>query len=545
MPKTVNPWQTPRVIFDLAAQRGMQRGINQLANAIRPTLGPLPRLVVTTNVQLNHPELLDNGALIARRIVQIRDRQADVGAMYLRNLLWRLHETAGDGTATAAVLFQAIYNTGLRYIVADGNAMRLRQHLEAAAQFALDLLAERTLQIEGRARIARLAETICYDHELSEELGEIFDVIGPYGRLEIRAGHGQRLERQFVEGSYWDGPLLSPHMVNDAIRQRGLLEEPAIFVSNLEVQQPSQLIPLMEAAIDAGARSLLLIVKSLAEPATALLLLPPNRERLLVVAARTPGADTTATRDALHDLALLTGGRPLLQEAGDRLEQARPDHLGRARRAWADAEYFGLVGGQGDPVELRRHVAALRLAYGSADDPRDRTRLLDRIGKLLGGAAMLRIGALSPLAHDLRKEQANRTSEALRGALRDGLLPGGGVALLDCIPALEARRRAAADPDERAAYQILSQAFEAPARALFHNAGFDPSATLAGVRAAGPGHGYDVVRREVVQMAQAGILDSAAVVRAAVGGAIRSAALAFTIATLVHRASPPDSSTNP
>jgi chaperonin GroEL len=545
MPRTPNPWQTPRVISNLAVYRGLQRGIDQLTDAIRPTLGPLPRLVLTTNPRLNYPEPLDNGALIARRVFQIRDRQADVGAMYLRNLLWRLHETAGDGTATAAVLFQAIYAAGLRYIVADGNAPRLRQHLEGAAQFVLDLLAERTIQIEGRARIARLAETICSDHELSEELGEIFDVIGPYGRLEVRSGHSQRLEREYVEGRYWDGPLLSPHMVNDAIRQRALLGEPAVLISDLEVREPSQLIPVMEAALGAGARSLLLIVRSLAESATALLLLPPNRERLVVAAARTPGANTTATRDSLHDLALLTGGRPFLQEAGDTLQHVRSDDLGRARQAWADAEYFGLTGGEGEPVDLRRHVAALRSAYSAADDTRDRKRLLDRLGKLLGGAATLRVGALSPFAVDLRKEQAIRTAEALRGALRDGLLPGGGVALLDCIPALEARRRVAAEPEERAAYHMLIQSFEAPARALFHNAGFDPDETLARVRASGPGHGFDVVRRQVVNMAQAGILDSAAVVRAAVGGTIRSAALAFTINTLVHRANPPDSAASP
>jgi chaperonin GroEL len=442
-------------------------------------------------------------------------------------------------------LFQAIYAAGLRYLAADGNAIRLRGHLETAAQFILDLLAERTLQIEGQERIARLAETICSDHELSQELGEIFDVIGPYGRLEVRSGHRQRLEREYVEGRYWDGPLLSPHMVNDAIRQRALLEEPAVLVSNLEVRDSGELIPLMEAALRAGARSLLLIVRALAESATALLLMPPNRERLVVAVARTPGADTTSTREFLHDLALLTGGRPFLQEGGDTLGHVHPEDLGRARRAWADAEYFGLVGGQGDPVELRRHVAALRSAYRAADDPRDRKRLLDRLGKLLGGAATLRVGALSPFEIDLRKEQATRTAEALRGALRYGLLPGGGVALIDCIPALEARRRAAAEPEERAAYQILIQSFEAPARALFHNAGFEPVETLARVRAAGPGHGFDVVRRQVAPMAEAGILDSAAVVRAAVGGAIRSAALAFTINTLVHRASPPDSSLNP
>jgi chaperonin GroEL len=545
MPKTPNPWQTPRVIFNLAAHRGMQRGINQLANAISPTLGPLPRLVLTTNPRLDHPEPLDNGALIARRVVQIRDRQADVGAMYLRNLLWRVHETAGDGTATAAVLFQAIYNTGLRYIAADGNPMRLRQHLDAAAQFVLDLLAERTLRIEGRARIARLAETICYDPELSAEFGEIFDVIGPYGRLEIRSGHGQHLKRQFVEGSYWDGPLLSPHMISDAVRQRALLEEPAVLVSNLDVHAPGDLIPLMEAAISAGSRSLLLIVRTLAEPATALLLMPPNRERLLVAAVKTPGNDTTSIRDSLHDIALLTGARPLLQEAGDALAHVRAEDLGHARRAWADAEYFGVVSGQGDAIPLRGHVAGLRAAYAAADDARDRQRLLDRLGKLLGGAATLWVGALSPFAVDMRKELAIRTAEALRGALRDGLLPGGGVALLDCLPALQARLRAAVEPEERAAYTMLLQAFEAPARALFANAGFEPSETIAHLREAGPGYGFDVVGRQVVHMTQAGILDSASVVRAAVGGAIRSVALAFTIEALVHRASPPDSSTNP
>jgi chaperonin GroEL len=544
MARTSNPWQTPQVIFNPAAYRGMQRGINQLADAIRPTLGPLPRLVLDKHFGADLPEAIDSGAVIARRIIQLADRQADVGAMYLRNLLWRLHETAGDGTATAAVLFQAIYNHGVRYVVAGGDAMRLRRHLETGARLIADLLAAGTLQVEGPAQYAGLAETICSDRELSAALGEMFDVIGPYGRLELRSGNTRQLERQYVEGSYWGGALLSPHMVTDAIRGRALLEQPAVLLSNIEVQEPSQLIPVMEAALAAGARSLLLVVKTLAEAATSLLLAPPNRERLLVAAVRTPGADTTTIREFLDDLALLTGGAPLLQEAGDKLERARPEHLGQARRAWADAEYFGVSGGRGDPAQLREHVARLRAAYNRADDPRERQRQLDRLGRLLGGTGVLWVGALSPLAIDLRKEQARRTAEALRGALRDGVLPGGGVALLGCIPALEERARTAAETEERAAYQILRQAVEAPARALLQNAGFEPSATLADARRAGPGHGFDVVRRQVVDMAQAGILDSAAVVRAAVGGAIHSAALALTIEVLVHRANPPDAAIN-
>jgi chaperonin GroEL len=545
MARTSNPWQTPRVVFNPTAYRGIQRGINQLANAIRPTLGPLPRFVFDKHFGADLPEMLDSGALIARRIIQLPDRQADVGAMYLRNLLWRLHETAGDGTATAAVLFQAVYNHGIRYVVAGGDAMRLRRHLEAGARLIVELLAGRARPLEGPAQFAGLAETICYDRELSTALGEVFDVIGPYGHLEIRSGNTRQIEQQYVEGCYWDAGLFSPHMATDPIHGRAILVQPAILVSNIEVQEPSQLIPAMEAALAAGARSLLLVVKTLSEAAISILLAPPNRQRLLVVAVKTPGGDITSIREFLDDLALLTGGAPLIEEAGDKLERARPEHLGQARRAWADPEHFGVVRGQGDPAQLRRHVAELRSAYNRADDLRDRTRRLGRLGRLLGGTAVLRVGALSPLAIDLRKEQARRTAEALRGAQRDGVLPGGGVALLDCLPVLEERIRGAAEDEERAAYQILRQALEAPARALLHNAGFEPSATLADVRRAGPGLGFDVVGRQIVNMAESGILDSAAVVRAAVGGAINSAALALTIDVLVHRANPPDSAGNP
>jgi chaperonin GroEL len=542
MARTSNPWQTPQVLFDRAVYLGMQRGINQLANAIRPTLGPLPRFVVDKNFSTERPEALDSGALIARRIIQLPDRQADVGAMYLRNMLWRLYETAGDGTATAAVLFQAIYNHGIRYIAAGGDAMRLRRYLEQGAQLMLELFERGTLHAEGSAQFAGLADSICYDHELSAQLGQIFEVIGPYGRLEIRSGNTRQIEHQFVEGSYWDGPLFSPHMITDQTRQRAVLENAAVLISNLEVHEPGDLIPAMEAALASEARALLLVVKTLPEAAMAVLLAPPNRARLLVAAAKTPGGDINATREHLEDLALLTGSRPLLQEAGDRLARVKPADLGRSRRAWADAEYFGIAGGRGDPAALREHVARVRLAYRRADEPRDRKRLAERLGQLHGGTAVLWVGALSPLAIDLRKEQARRTAEAVRGALREGVLPGGGVALLDCIPALDERRRAAAEPEERAAYGILCQACEAPIRALLTNAGLEPSATLADIRRAGAGHGFDVVGRQVADMARAGVLDSAAVVGAAVGGAIHSAALALTIDVLIHRASPPDGS---
>src|SRR5262245_13023743 len=245
MARTSNPWQTPKVIFNPAAYRGMQRGINQLADAIRPTLGPLPRLVIDKHFGADLPEAIDSGALIARRIIQLRDRQADVGAMYLRNLLWRLYETAGDGTATAAVLFQAIYNHGVRYVVAGGDAMRLRRHLEAGAQLIMDLLAGRTLQIAGQAQLAGLAETICSDQELSVALGEVFGLNGPCGRLGPGPRDPPQGGRQDRGGNLLDRAPFSPPMITRPNRRRALLEQPAILLSNIEVSEPNQLIPAM------------------------------------------------------------------------------------------------------------------------------------------------------------------------------------------------------------------------------------------------------------------------------------------------------------
>lgn len=545
MTRTSNPWQPPGVVFNPATYQGIQRGINQLVAAIRPTLGPLPRFVVNWNDGTSRPELLDNGALIARRIIQLPNREADMGAMYLRHLLWRLHETTGDGTATAAVLFGAVYNHGLRYVVAGGDAMRLRRHLEAGANLVDELLASRTQPIAGAARIARLAETVGADPDLSEELGAVFDIIGPYGRLDVRAGHGFRPQRQYTEGNYWDSALFSPFMINDPVRGRAALEEPVVLLSDIEVHEPQQLVPALEAAFATKARALLLVVKTLPDTASALLTIPQNRERLAVAAVKTPGGGITAIREALHDLGVLTGARPLIQEAGDKLEQVRPEDLGRARRAWADAEYVGIVAGRGDPIALRRHVAALRIAHKQSDDPKERTQLLDRIGRLLGGAATLWVGGLGPTAIEQRKEQTTRTTAALRGALRDGVLPGGGAALLDCVPALQARLQAADDPDERAAYNILIRSLQAPAHALWQNAGFEPSVVRSQLSQAEAGYGLDVLHRDVVAMADAGIVDSAAVVQAAAYGAITSAALALTIDVLVHRANPPDSGSEP
>lgn len=533
----------PKVVFQPDNYQGMQKGINKILNAIRPTLGPYPRLVANAQtVSQKSPELLDDGGTIARRIIQIPNRAEDVGAMFIRQVLWQLHQRVGDGTATAAVLFQVIYNQGLRYLAAGGNAMELRHHLEAGMRLINDELNGMTIYLkEGRERkekLAQVAKSICYDPSMAELLGEIFDVIGEYGRLDIRSGRGRELEREYVEGMYWKGGVLSRLMITDEKRQRTDLENAVIVISNLDVQEPQDLIPAVSIALKGGYKTMLLIVKRISDAALSVLVSEKTRAKIQVLAVETPGATLTDQAAFMEDLSILTGGHPLAKQAGQTLRDVRPPDLGRARRVWSDKTNSGLSGGKGKPRELRQHVARLRMAYYNSEDNEDRKKILERISKLMGGSATLWIGGSTESEIKARKELAERTAQAVRGAVIDGILPGGGLALLACRPALQARLEQSTAPAERAAYRILTEAAEEPLRALLTNAGHNPSRILAEINRAGPGYGFDLHREQVVNMVEAGIFDPAAVQKDAIRSAISSAALALTIEVTVHRRKP-------
>lgn len=532
--------QTQRVVFQPAAYRGMQRGINQMVEAIRPTLGPLPRVVAVDRIADDKmPELLDNGGVIARRIIELPDRDADMGAMFVRQVLWRVHEQVGDGTATAAVLFQSVYNQGVRYIVSGGNAMQLRCYLEEGLRLILDELSGMTIPVAGKEKLAQVAETICYDPSLAKMLGEIFDIIGQYGRLDIRSGRSRGLEREYVEGMYWEGGVLSREMITDHAKLRTEMQNAAILISDLALEDPNQVVPVLETVSRTGNRALLIVASKLSDSVTALLLSANrNPDKFQIIAAKTSGLTSTDQAEAMEDLGVLTGGRLLVKVAGDTLSGFKLEDLGRARRAWADRNYFGIVGGKGDPRALRVHIANLRAAFGRATEAHARKTLQERIGKLLGGSATLWVGGATELEIEARKELAERTANALRGAVREGVVPGGGVSLLACRPALQRRLDQSTDSDERAAYRVLIKAMEAPIRAILTNAGYDASEIMAEVKLAGAGHGFDVRSRQVTDMAQVGIWDAAAVLKAAVHGAVAGAALALTTDVLVHHKEP-------
>lgn len=532
----------PAVKFQPDVYEGLRRGFSQIVNVVRPTLGPFPRIVAYDHlVGSKPPELLDDGGVIVRRIIQIANRAEDVGAMFLRQVLWRVHERVGDGTATTAVLFEAIYNQSLRFLAAGGNSAELRGHLEAGMRLIDAELARMTVRLTSHNRkekFAQVARSICHEPDMAKHLGEIFDIIGEYGVLDIRTGRGREFQREYVEGMYWPGALLSRQFVTDPARGRAELENAAILISDLDVSDPRDLIPALNAAIKAEIKTLLLVARSISDLAVHLLQTEKTREKIHVVAAKTPYMSLTAQAAALQDLAVLTGGRPVLGKAGQTLRDAQLEDLGRARRVWADKYNFGVSGGRGDKRQLREHIAKLRLAYRHTDDLKEQDTIQERIGKLLGGSATLWIGAATQSELETQKELAKRTARAMRGAVLDGLLPGGGAALLACRPALQARLDQSYTTAERAAYRILLEASEAPIRALLTNAGHEPSAILGDIYRAGPGYGFDLQTGQVVDMSEAGIFDVAAVQRDAIRSAISSAALALTIEAVVHHKKP-------
>jgi chaperonin GroEL len=525
----LGPRRARRVVNQPDVFAGLARGIRTVVDAIRPTLGPFPRLTVLQGqVETRSPELLDDGALIARRIIELPDPDADVGAMLVRQALWRLHETVGDGTATAALVFEAAFSAGVRYIVAGGNAMRLRRSLERSAVQVLAALKAQARPVRGKAQLAGLAASLGADRELAPLLGEIFDIIGEHGPLQVQTGHGRGLEREYVEGMTWRTQRLGR-----ATTARVEMSRAAVLLSDLEIDDPRELGHALGQMAPTGQTRIVLVAARVGERALGVLAANPQLQVLLV---KVPGLRSDDQADALQDLAALTGARALRAAAGDRLSAITADAFGQARLIWTTRDHFGVIGGGGDAKALRAHIRELKRSASAATDADIARRLGERMSRLLGGSATLLIGGATESALNARKATAERVAAALRGALRDGVLPGGGVAARRALAAL---RASSADPDDQAALRIVRQALLAPTRALLANAGEDPSAVLAELTQAGDGAGFDLRTRQVTDMAAAGVLDSAAAQIGAIRTGLLGAALALTIDVVIHRRQPP------
>lgn len=524
----------PKVVEQPRTREAISRGVDTLVKAIAPTLGPLPRPPVARNQ--NRLELLDDGGVIARRLIALPDREDDVGAMLLRQVLWQAHQEVGDGAATAAVIYHATFNEGLRFIAAGANAMRLRSHLMAWLPELRRRLLLNARILTGQSQLRDIAFAVCYDEEMAAALAEVIDTVGQHGQVDVRAGHGRGIEHEFVDGAYWPGGALSKTMLRVDGRQLAEMEDAAILITDMDIEEGRDLVPLLQLALRKGITDLLLIVKSISDVGIGVLMEERVREKLRTIAVKLDHQKIDDFNQSYQDIGILTGAQPVLDAAGQSLADVTLDDFGRARWVWADDSNFGFASGKGDPLQIRTHAQRLRRAYAQAVDSDNNVRLLDRLGKLQGGLATVRVGGIAEDEIRSRRDQAERTVRALRGALEGGVVIGGGVSLLRLSEWLLADHASDEEMEARAARQMLARALTAPIRTLLENAGVEPGEILARLRETSECCGYDVMRGDIADLAQAGIWDVAQVQAEALQRAVTSAALALTIDVMVlHR----------
>lgn len=532
--------QKPGVVFQPHVHRALQRGVHKMVSAIKPTLGPLGGGVAITSMHESEslPEYVAEGGVIARRLLELPNRDEDMGAMLVRSMITRQHERVGDGTATVAVLFEAMFNAGVRYLSAGGNAMQMRRHLEAALPHILNTLDDMASVLEGQKALTNMARSLCQDEDLAALLGEAFDLMGEYGRLDIRDDYGRVLRREYVEGSYFYAGMFSRVLLPENSAGRATFENPAVFLCDFEVEDHRDLFPLLQVANQESLEGLVIVARNLSEKAISLLVAHNRMDKFKIMAVKLPGLNPADRMAALEDLSILTGATPFHQITGTTLASLSPAHFGQARRVWADAHMFGIVGGGGSPIKLRQHVARLKASLQKALEVEQRQALQERIGSLMGGSVTLWLGGFTEPEIKARKSAAQRVALTMRESIRHGVVPGGGIALMQCSAMLQKRHRHALDADERAAYGCLIEALNAPARTIFQNAGYDPGDVLGQINGHGASAGFDVMQRRVVDMCEAGIFDSVSVLKSSVENAVRTAALALTIDSLVHLSEP-------
>jgi chaperonin GroEL len=483
-----------------------------ITDAIRPTLGPFPRLVAIEKFGGDQlPEILDDGAMIARRIIQIRPRGWDVGAMLIRQALWEMHIKVGDGTTTMAIMYQSILEGGIRCVEEMGcNAMLLRSGLGKGLHAIQESLRQEATPLIGKQNIACIARGMCQDDfEMAEMMGEIFDIVGTEGMIVVEGSNKHGLEREYVEGTYWDlSGWFSRLFVTDLAEKRTVFEDAALLISNLALTDPNQIVPVLEKCVKAGVKKLVIIAK-----------------------------EQVAN---IEDIAVLTGGKAFYAAANDKLEDFQVHDLGYARRAWATESLFGIYGGKGDPRLIRRHIALVQGMQKMIDakEEHEKEKFQKRLGRLLGGTAILRVGGITDTERETRKVVASRAIAALRNAIRGGVVPGGGVALLKAQSTLEAL---SLQEDEAMALRILARALEEPLRTIAKNVGYVPDVIIEKVKSSPRGYGFDARTGKIVDMQQNGLVDPVIVLEKALEIAVSGAAMALTTDVIVHHTEPKES----
>ncbi len=518
--------------FNEDARRSLERGVNILADAVKVTLGPKGRYVVLDK-KFGAPTITNDGVTIAREI-EVEDVFENQGAQLVREVATATNDVAGDGTTTATVLAQAIVREGLKNVAAGANPMGLKRGVETAVDAVVENLKEQSKDVSGREDIARIATVSSREREIGDVIADAIEKVGKDGVVNVEEGQTLGLELEFTEGMQFDKGYLSPYMITDPERMEAVLEDPYILVANQKIGAVKDLLPVLEQVIQSG-KPLLIVAEDVEGESLATIVVNKLRGTFQAVAVKAPGFGDRRKR-MLEDIAILTGGEVITEEMGLKLENTKLSQLGRARRIVIDKDTTTIIDGAGETDAIKGRIKQLKSEIENTDSDFDREKLQERLAKLSGGVAVVKVGASTETEMKEKKHRVEDALQAARAALEEGQVPGGGVALINAAEAVRDDVLGKLEGDERTGAQIIIRALEEPLRQLAYNAGLEGSVVVQQVRGAEKGFGLNVETGEVEDLLKSGIGDPTMVTRSALQNAASIAKNILTTEAIVAEA---------
>lgn len=512
--------------YDEEARRALEAGVNKLADAVKVTLGPRGRYVVLDK-KFGSPTITNDGVTIAKEI-EVEDHFENMGAQLVKEVATKTNDVAGDGTTTATILAQAMIREGLRNVAAGANPLGLKRGMEKAVDLAVKYIKEKARDIESKDEIAKVAAISAADENIGALIADAMDKVGKDGVITVEESQALGTEVEVVEGLQFDKGYISPYMVTDTERMEAVLDEPYILIANQKISAVADLLPILEKVMQAG-KPILIIAEDVEGEALATLVVNKIRGTFTSVAVKAPGFGDRR-KAMLQDIAIVTGGQMITEELGIKLENVTLDMLGRARQVKVTKEETIIVDGQGKPEAIQGRISQIKAEIEQSDSEFDREKLQERLAKLSGGVAVIRVGAATETELKEKKHRIEDALSATRAAVEEGIVPGGGVVLVDAIPFID---KSGLTGDELTGAQIVERALEEPLRQIANNAGLEGSVVVEKVKHLKEGEGLNALTGEYGDMLAAGIIDPAKVTRSALQNAASISSLILTTETVV------------
>jgi chaperonin GroEL len=515
-----------QLLYDESARRALERGVNKVADAVKVTLGPKGRNVVLDK-KWGSPTITKDGVTVAKEI-ELEDPYENMGAQLCKEVASKTNDVAGDGTTTATVLAQAIVTEGLRYVAAGGNPIAVKRGIDRAVDTVVAEIKKLAKPIKDKEQVEYVATIAGNDNEIGKQVAEAMDKVGKDGVITVEESKGRETSMEVVEGMQFDRGYISPYFVTDPERMEAVLENPLILIHEKKISSAQDLLPFLEKAAT-SRKPILIIAEDIEGDALATLVLNKIRGVLQVCAVKAPGFGDRR-KAMLEDIAILTAGTFISEDLGTKLENVSLDMLGTAKKVVVTKEDTTLIEGAGKKADVMGRIAQIKKQIETTDSNYDREKLQERLAKLSGGVAVIKVGASTETELKEKKHRYEDALSATRAAVEEGIVPGGGVTLLQAAAALE---NVKAKGDELTGIMIVRRALEEPLRCIAENAGVEGSVIVEKIKAGKPGFGYNALTGEIEDLVKAGIVDPAKVTRSAIQNAASIAGLVLTTEALV------------